>query len=175
MRVNWIPNVISLARIAAAAVLIWLATSDARSWFIGLLLAAGLSDVLDGWLARRFGWTSELGSRLDSAADIALVLAVIFGIWVFHPQVLLDHWPSVSAVLGIWGLVHAISLVRDRRLLSLHSNFIRLGMLLFGIFVVVLSFHGFVAWLFYPAMAVCLLGGIQNLLMLFRSLAYRSG
>jgi len=175
MRINWIPNVISLARIAAAAVLFWLATSDARSWFVGLLLAAGLSDVLDGWLARRFGWTSALGSRLDSAADIALVLAVIFGIWVFHPQVLLDHWPSVSAVLGIWSLVHAIALVRHGHLLSLHSYFIRLGMLLFGIFVVVLFFHGFVAWLFYPAMAVCFLGGVQNLLILFRSLAYRSG
>lgn len=158
-----IPNAISLARLVSAPVLVWLAASGARSLFIGVLLAAGLSDLLDGWLARRFSWQSETGARLDSAADIALVLAAIFGIWTFHPEVLIHHWPSVSAVLGLWAVVHAIALIRDGRLSSLHSHFIRLGMALFGLFVVVLFFYGFVAWLFYVVLAVCFLAGMQNL------------
>lgn len=167
MRIDRIPNAISLTRLASAPVLIGLAANGARSAFIGLLLAAGASDVLDGWLARRFGWQSELGSRLDSVADIALVLAAIFGIRAFHPEVLIENWPSVSVVVGVWASVHAVALIRDGRLSSLHSNLIRIGMLLFGLFVVVLFFHGFVAWLFYAALAVCFLGAIQNLIMLF--------
>lgn len=166
MRIDWIANAISLARLVSAPVLLWLAASGARSLFIGTLLAAGASDVLDGWLARRFGWQSQLGARLDSVADIALVLAALFGIRAFHPEVLIEHWPSIAAVLGIWTAVHAITLIRDGRLSSLHSSLIRVGMALFGLFVIVLFFHGFVAWLFYLAAAVCFLGGVQNLIVL---------
>ena len=71
-----IPNLLSVMRIlmvppAVAA----LATARYRTAFV-LILAAGLTDALDGYLARRFGWTSRAGSILDPLADKLLVISV---------------------------------------------------------------------------------------------------
>ncbi len=72
-----LPNAISVLRIllvAPVAVAI-----EARSFrlALGLAVVAGLSDALDGWLARHFGWHSRLGSVLDPLAD-KLLLATCF-------------------------------------------------------------------------------------------------
>jgi cardiolipin synthase (CMP-forming) len=67
-----LPNAITLARICAVPVAIWLVLR--REWLAAALVfaAAGASDALDGWLARR-GRASELGAVLDPIADKALV------------------------------------------------------------------------------------------------------
>lgn len=70
-----IPNFISLGRIALVP-LVFGALIDAR-FTLGLIffVAAGFSDGLDGLLARRFGWHSELGAILDPVADKLLLIA----------------------------------------------------------------------------------------------------
>ena len=70
-----LPNLISFLRIALVAPLIVLlldADFEAALW---IALAAGVSDALDGFLARHFGWRSRLGSLLDPAADKLLLVA----------------------------------------------------------------------------------------------------
>lgn len=70
----FLPNLISCGRLALAP----LAVALILSWRWGEALAvfalAGLSDGLDGFLARRFDWSSELGAFLDAAADKALLI-----------------------------------------------------------------------------------------------------
>lgn len=69
-----LPNLISVARIALVlpvAVLMIRAQYGTALW---VALAAGLSDALDGWLARRFGWRSRLGAFLDPVADKLLLM-----------------------------------------------------------------------------------------------------
>ena len=70
-----IPNILSMLRIlmvppAVAA----LATARYRTAFV-LILAAGATDALDGYLARRYDWTTRLGSVLDPLADKLLVMS----------------------------------------------------------------------------------------------------
>lgn len=70
-----LPNLISCLRVALVAPLVALllrGNFDAALW-IGL--AAGISDALDGFLARHFGWRSRLGSLLDPLADKLLLVA----------------------------------------------------------------------------------------------------
>lgn len=70
------PNLISVARVLMTPVITWkLAEGDARAafWWI---FAASVSDMLDGALARRFGWESELGQKLDPAADKLMLVCV---------------------------------------------------------------------------------------------------
>lgn len=69
-----LPNGLSGARLLAAAPIAWLIVHDQAQWALWLVLGAGLSDVLDGWLAKRHGWQSEIGGWLDPLADKALVL-----------------------------------------------------------------------------------------------------
>ncbi|HLT91709.1 MAG TPA: CDP-alcohol phosphatidyltransferase family protein [Woeseiaceae bacterium] len=75
MSLAWLPNAISLLRIALVAPVV-LAMLDGRfEHAIVLFFIAGFSDGLDGWLAKRFGWHTRLGGILDPIADKLLVAA----------------------------------------------------------------------------------------------------
>lgn len=66
-----LPNVISVLRIAGSISLLF---CDVRGWpFWSLYVLCGLSDILDGWLARRLHAESKTGAVLDSVADIVFV------------------------------------------------------------------------------------------------------
>jgi len=161
-----LPNLISLGRLSSVPVLGWLAHHHQVEYFPWLLLVAALSDVLDGWLARRFGWTSRLGAFLDSLADISLVVVTLYAIWVLHPHVYLVHGMVVWAVVSVWLVVHVAALVRYQRLASFHTRLTRIGILLFVVFVMLLFFYGFSGWLYYPAGLICLFGGVESLVMI---------
>jgi cardiolipin synthase (CMP-forming) len=71
-----IPNLITLARILSVPVMVW---AIMTGWMLAaflLFLAAGVSDAIDGYLAKRFGMTSELGAYLDPLADKALIVSI---------------------------------------------------------------------------------------------------
>jgi cardiolipin synthase len=71
-----IPNLITLARILLVPVVVWaIAVGEMRLAFI-LFLVAGLSDAVDGFLAKRFGMATELGAYLDPLADKAMVVSI---------------------------------------------------------------------------------------------------
>ena len=71
-----IPNLVTLARILLVPVIVWAITSGEMLLAFGLFMAAGISDAVDGFLAKRFGMTSELGAYLDPLADKALIVSI---------------------------------------------------------------------------------------------------
>ena len=71
-----LPNLITIARILSVPVIVWAIASGAMLIAFLLFLAAGLSDAVDGFLAKRFGMTSELGAYLDPLADKALIVSI---------------------------------------------------------------------------------------------------
>jgi cardiolipin synthase len=93
--VRHLPNLICLLRIA----LIWpivAALASANYDFALLLFAvAAVSDGLDGFLAKRFGWTSELGKILDPVADKLLIISVFV---VATSLGLVPWWLALTAV-----------------------------------------------------------------------------
>ena len=71
-----IPNLITLARILLVPVVVWaIASGQMRIAFL-LFLAAGVSDAIDGFLAKRFGMATELGAYLDPLADKAMLVSI---------------------------------------------------------------------------------------------------
>lgn len=90
-----LPNLLSVARIVMTplvCVLLWRqAWTPALAW----LLAAALTDLLDGWLARRHGWRSPLGALLDPLADKILVVSVAATLWLLG---LLPGWLLILIV-----------------------------------------------------------------------------
>lgn len=167
MQAKHLPNTLSLLRLATVPVLAWLASNQAQQAFAWLILIAGLTDALDGWLARRYGWTSALGALLDSIADVSLILVAIYGIWMMQRHVFVDEWLVFAAVIGIWSVVHLTALLRYGRLASFHTRFTQLGIVLFGVFVLVLLFFEFVPAFFYFSAAICFLGGVESLVMIW--------
>lgn len=75
MKLAWLPNVLTVGRILAIPPLVILLFSGQYGWALAVAVVAGVSDLIDGWLARRFGWQSRFGSLADPAADKLLMLA----------------------------------------------------------------------------------------------------
>jgi cardiolipin synthase len=71
-----LPNLITLGRIMLVPVVVW--AIGAGQWQIAflVLLIAGVSDAVDGFLAKRLGMTSDLGAYLDPLADKALIVSI---------------------------------------------------------------------------------------------------
>ncbi len=75
MNPKYIPNAICIVRIILVAPIVWSLLEGRYGLALGLILIAGLSDALDGFLARRFDWRTRLGGLLDPAADKLLMFA----------------------------------------------------------------------------------------------------
>jgi cardiolipin synthase len=71
-----LPNIICLIRIALIVPLVAAMLDGKQALILVLFCTAAVSDALDGYLAKRFGWTSELGRFLDPAADKLLLMSV---------------------------------------------------------------------------------------------------
>lgn len=81
MTPSQLPNAITVSRMVMALPLLWLLMNAAWRPALVLAVVAGVSDGLDGLLAKRFGWQSELGGLLDPLADKLLMSVCFFGLW----------------------------------------------------------------------------------------------
>ena len=109
-----IPNIITLSRIPMAVALPFVQSSPAVFW--ALYLLCGLSDVLDGAVARSTGTVSRLGERLDTIADIIFV-----AVWMllFIPAIDVGRW------LWIWtGVIALIKVVNVISGLAMKKGFV---------------------------------------------------
>ncbi len=71
-----IPNLITVGRILLVPVVVWAIASGEYGIAFLLFLVAGLSDLIDGFLAKRFGMATELGAYLDPLADKAMIVSI---------------------------------------------------------------------------------------------------
>ena len=83
-----IPNIITLVRILLVPFIVWAIASNELEIAFIIFIAAGISDAIDGFLAKRFNMSSELGALLDQLADKALLVSIYMslGIWGAIPR-----------------------------------------------------------------------------------------
>ncbi|HEY5185113.1 MAG TPA: CDP-alcohol phosphatidyltransferase family protein [Actinomycetes bacterium] len=80
-RVLTVPNVLSMLRLLGIPVFLWLVLGpEADGWAVLLLMVSGITDYLDGVIARRTGQISRLGQLLDPLADRLYVIATLLGL-----------------------------------------------------------------------------------------------
>jgi cardiolipin synthase len=77
-----IPNLITIARILLVPVVVWAIASGEMRIAFTLFLAAGVSDAIDGFLAKRFGMATELGAYLDPLADKAMIVSIYIALGI---------------------------------------------------------------------------------------------
>ena len=163
-------TVVTCGRLAFLPVL-WAWALDGRSAWVGLgVMAAFLSDILDGQLARRLNQVTRLGSRLDTLADAALELSCVFWLARFRPEVWRQPYRAV-VVLGLatWAAVALAGLVRFRRFLNLHLWSSKASGVFGAAFVMDALVFGFHPAFFYLALGVFTLANVEGLaLMLTR-------
>jgi cardiolipin synthase (CMP-forming) len=112
-RIMTIPNAISVARLAGVPVFLWLVlgprTRAGDSWAVILLVAAGVSDWLDGKIARALHQQSRLGQLLDPAADRLYIVSTLVALAV---RAIIPWW--LVGLLIARELVLAVALARLR-------------------------------------------------------------
>lgn len=83
-----IPNIITLGRILLVPVIVWAIAANQMEIAFAIFIVAGVSDAVDGFLAKRFNMASDLGALLDPLADKALLVSiyVALGIWGAVPR-----------------------------------------------------------------------------------------
>jgi cardiolipin synthase len=104
-----IPNIITVGRILLVPIVVWAIASNQMEIAFAVFVIAGVSDGVDGFLAKRFNMASELGAMLDPLADKALLVSiyVALGIWGAIPRWIVILVVSrdimiVSAVIVSW-------------------------------------------------------------------------
>jgi phosphatidylglycerophosphate synthase len=119
--VRSIPTALTVFRLLSAPVLMVLAYMGRERFFLWLAIAALLSDVLDGALARRLGASSETGRLLDSWADLLIALVSFAGATLLWPDTMREEAGFFALVLAVLVIPNAWGLLRFRRLLGYHT------------------------------------------------------
>jgi CDP-diacylglycerol--glycerol-3-phosphate 3-phosphatidyltransferase len=161
-----VPNVLSGVRMAAVPLLAALAYVENERAFTWVLIPALLTDIADGLLARLLSLESRLGAVLDSVADSMLLFVSVYGIWVFHPEVIRQHPVLCGLAVGLWAFENVLALGRYRRLSSFHTYLSKIVANVLGLFIAVLFVLGLQPWLFYLAAVGSIVASLEELLLL---------
>lgn len=116
-----IPNCITVLRIVGTLILLFLAPLSGAFYII--YTVCGVSDILDGWIARATNSSSELGSKLDSIADILFytvsIIKMLPVLWRVLPMWL---WYCIGGTLLLRAAAYVVAAIKFRRFASMHTN-----------------------------------------------------
>ncbi|RBP15824.1 cardiolipin synthase [Roseiarcus fermentans] len=90
-----VPNLITLARMVMTPIAVQMIVSDRYLAAFLIFLLAGVSDGVDGFIARRFGLRTELGAYLDPLADKALLISIYVSLAIYGA---LPAWVAIAVV-----------------------------------------------------------------------------
>lgn len=152
-----IPNCITAVRIVGTVFLLF--TAPLSVLFFVIYTLCGLSDVLDGWIARATNSSTELGARLDSIADLLFYLVMLIKLlpvmWRLLPTWI---WYMVGAVLALRLASYITAAVKFKRFASVHTRLNKLT----GAAVFLIPFFCMLPWTVLYCSCVCVLAGIAS-------------
>lgn len=113
-------DTITVVRMAATVFLVFLPLGTTA--FFAVYTLTGLTDVLDGWIARKTGTASQFGARLDSAADLIFYAVLLVRLVPFLCQTLpVLIWYMVAVILMVRLTSYAAAAIRYRCFAALHT------------------------------------------------------
>lgn len=143
MKLKYIPNILSSIRILLVFVFIYVFFFSGENnyfWAAIIFLAAGATDVIDGFLARRFNWITNLGKLLDPLADKLMQCTVLICLWIDD---ILPWWLIFPFILKEFLMLLGGLLMLKRRSVVVSSNKIgKFAVLLFYAAVVIIILKG---------------------------------
>ena len=120
--------------------------------FYSLYIAAGFTDIADGWVARRTKTVSEFGSKLDTIADFIFVVVCLFKlIPVLDVPIWLYVWIGIIALIKVINIVSGY--VAQKRFVAIHSVMNKVTGILLLVLPLTISFVD----LKYSAVVVCII------------------
>jgi len=144
-----IPNIISMYRLFSFPLVFLFAILGYETLFVGLFIFNLFSDVVDGFIARRFNLQTKIGSRIDSLADIGSYILAFIGIICFKMQEFEPYLITFIVFFSVFLTMQLFSFLKFRKFPSLHLYSTKIGGYIQGSFFLVLFTLGIFDWLFY--------------------------
>jgi len=158
-----VPNCLSAYRILALPALVYAIVQENNQLFIILLSINLITDILDGLIARTFKLETEFGAKLDSIADIGTYIMAFSGMIVLHNKFVSDHSLSFLLILILYVIPQLISLIKFRRMPSLHLYSNKITGYIQGIFIFTFFNFGYSAPYFYFMIAASCIAYLEEL------------
>lgn len=133
-----IPNVLSLYRLLSFPIVLFAAIRGYESVFAWLICINLITDILDGFIARKFNMMTDIGAKLDSLADTGTFILAVVGIICFKATDFQPHLFSFYLFMGLFIFCDLLSLLKFRKLASLHLYSWKIAGYIQGIFFFVL-------------------------------------
>lgn len=127
-------------RVIAFPFLMWFVYRDQVDSFKWLLGICFFTDMIDGFLARKWNVATVFGTRLDSIGDDLSVLAGVVGLWFFKRDFLHEQQFWIFLMLGLFVVQTVMALMRYGRITSFHTYLAKIAALLQGCFLLLLFF-----------------------------------
>ncbi len=147
-----IPNLLSLYRILVFPFISYLIGTEQERLFAIFITISLVTDILDGWIARTFHMQTQIGTKLDSWADLGTFILAFWAIYVFKWPLLEPHAFMLLVFFVAWLLSYMIVFFKFRGLIGLHTYLFKITGYLQGGFIVMLFLFGFYPWLYYLAL-----------------------
>lgn len=143
-------NIITIIRILCSIAILFCPVFSVA--FYSLYITAGVSDMVDGWVARKTNTASEFGAKLDTIADIIFVIACLFKlIPVMDIPTWLHVWIGVIALIKIINVISGY--VVQKQFVAIHSLMNKVTGVLLFLLPLTFSFIN----LRYSAAVVCII------------------
>ena len=152
-----IPNIITSLRIVGTFLLLF--TKPLSLWFYVVYISTGITDVFDGFIARKLKITSEFGAKLDSIADLlfysVMLILLLPILWETLP---ISLWIGVAVVLAFRLAAYITAAIKYGKFASSHSLFNKItSALVFLIpFIITNPYNVPLCWV------ICLISGFAS-------------
>lgn len=162
----YVINGITLYRIVAAPFLLVLLLTKQYEIFKWLLGISFFTDLIDGYLARKYKVTSILGTRLDSIGDDLTVLVALIGLFVIKMPFIKQHIVVFIFLFVLFLVQISYAFIRYRKMTSFHTYLAKTAALLQGVFLLLVFFTDEPNLiLFYAAAVITMLELIEEIIL----------
>ncbi len=156
-----IPNCISFSRIIFSVILFFIEPLSIA--FYAIYIVCGLSDIIDGFIARKFGMTSRLGEKLDSMADMPMLGVLLVVLYpIINPVSEIFIWIILIFIIRVVSTIVAYKKYHTFAMLHTYGNKIT-GLILFLVPILLPFIHSTV--LMYIVCAIACISAIEELII----------
>jgi len=160
-------NIITILRILGTLLLS--VTNPLTTEFYVIYTMTGVTDVLDGYIARKTNTVSELGSKLDSAADL-----MFYGIMVYRLLPILSEllpvgiWYTLTGIVILRVFTYVFTAIKYKEFMSNHTYFNKMtGLCAFSVPYFV-KFHGVLMGICTLTCVICVVASIYDCILAFK-------
>jgi phosphatidylglycerophosphate synthase len=165
-QVWYVINGITLYRVIAAPFLLVLLFTKQYEIFKWLLGVSFFTDMIDGYLARKFKVTSILGTKLDSIGDDLTVLVGLIALFVLKLEFIKQHIIILIILLALFLVQTTYAFIRYRKMTNFHTYLAKTAALLQGVFLILVFFTEEPSLiLFYAATIVTMLELTEEIIL----------